>query len=92
MLNIILVLDRYCRQYSKRSSNWSVVKIKEAKKFEYMVQLKAHAFRTLITPGIKLTAGMPIGTDDPRLISATIAAVFPPPTQEIVERQKSRFN
>jgi hypothetical protein len=65
--------------------------LRERKQYRYMSSLLAKAVQLRIRDrvGMKKTVLAP---DDPRLIARHLAPMEPPPTQELVLQQKSRFD
>ena len=81
----------YRKVYNKRSKQWNVVPEREPKGYGYIVQLQRSILEGRIQDRHPVSRKRGLKPDDPRRISASIAAVPPPPTQELVSRHKSRF-
>ena len=90
MLNLQFAY-RYARKYSKRNKNWTVVPVKEPKKYKYIAELMKNALDALRNHKGPIPRVFPLEDDDPRKIKRTIAELSPPPTKDLVERKKSRF-
>lgn len=87
---VTFLFNRYHRVFNKKSGRWTVHAMRERKKYEYMSSLLCDAVKLRINDrvGMKKTVLAP---DDPRLIAKHLAPVEPPPTEELVLQQKSRF-
>ena len=75
--------------YSKSAKHWHAVPCKVPKKYKYLGEI-LDCIRDAMMK-VNLSSSIPLQEDDPRHIKPTIAPKTPPPTQELVEKRKSRF-
>ena len=65
--------------------------MKTEKTYNYVEDILRSILTIRLADKVGMCRPVMLSVDDPRRISATIAPVPPPPTQQIVEEQKSRF-
>lgn len=83
--------SRYRRVFQKKSSRWSVTPCKTLKEYAYIPQVIEKIVMKRLADEIGMNQRMIPEIDDTRRVSAHLAPVPPPPTQQIVESQRSRF-
>ena len=66
--------------------------MKTEKTYNYVEDILRSILTTRLADQVGMCRPVILSVDDPRRISATIAPVPPPPTQQILEEQKSRFS
>ena len=84
-------LCRYQRSFNKKSGRWSASSVKAEKKYNYIPEIMKRILAMRLEDGVGMNNRVVLEADDPRRISAVLAPIPPPPTQEIVKDQKSRF-
>ena len=82
---------RVSRKYNQRTKEWNSKVVKIKKNYEYMPMLTARIFRLRNEDGGAVARHVSLNVSDPALIAPTIAEKPPPPSKELFERQKSRF-
>ncbi|XP_065941156.1 uncharacterized protein [Magallana gigas] len=90
-LSNILSYLRYQRVFQKKSSRWSVTTCKEPKQYSYVPEMMRKIILKRLDDAIGMNQKMVIEQDDPRRVSSHLAPIPPPPTQQIVHEQRSRF-
>ena len=65
--------------------------MKTEKTYNYVEDILRSILTTRLADQVGMCRPVMLSVDDPRRISAAIAPVPPPPTQQIVEVQKSRI-
>lgn len=82
---------RYQRVFQKKSSRWSVTTCKEPKQYSYVPEMMRKIILKRLDDAIGMNQKMVLEQDDPRRVSSHLAPIPPPPTQQIVHEQRSRF-
>lgn len=82
---------RWQRSYNKKTARWSVHAVKEEKSYVYIKDLIKSIVCMRMEDRIGMNRRVVLEPDDPRRLSAHLAAIPPPPIHEIVANQKSRF-
>lgn len=90
-LSNILSYLRYQRVFQKKSSRWSVTTCKEPKQYSYVPEMMRKIILKRLDDAIGMNQEMVLEQDDPRRVSSHLAPIPPPPTQQIVHEQRSRF-
>lgn len=90
-LSNILSYLRYQRVFQKKSSRWSVTTCKEPKQYSYVTEMMRKIILKRLDDAIGMNQKMVLEQDDPRRVSSHLAPIPPPPTQQIVHEQRSRF-
>ena len=90
MIFCYLKYCRYHRVYSKRTRNWFVTPIKEAKTYSYIRNLQGKVIANRLAGEGPLQQKAVLGDDDPRTISRTLAGNSPPSTEELIGKHRSR--
>lgn len=80
----------YKRYYNKKSKNWSVYALKEAKTYAYIPELQKAILQSRIDSGRGLPRKVTLEEDDPERLGLVNTADAPPPTAELVARHLSR--
>lgn len=80
----------YKRYYNKKSKNWSVYAVKEAKTYAYIPELQRKILQKRIDSGRGLPRKVTLDEDDPEHLGLVNTAETPPPTAELVARHLSR--
>ena len=79
------------RKYNQRTKSWDSKVLKKSKDYAYVTLMVARVLNARLVDSRKVTRKIPLGDDDPRRISSTIAAVPPEESTEIHKRKVSRF-
>ena len=82
---------RYTRKYNKRTKTWTVKTLKETKGYEYIPMFLAKIFEQRDKDDGRIARHVSLDDADPTKIQSTIGAIPPPPTSELVQKTKSRF-
>ena len=84
---------RYHRKYNKSSSCWTLEKVKEGKRYNYIphTRIDRKSDYAVETGKTLLSENIILSTGNPQNISPTIAPLPPPATTDIVTAFKSRF-
>jgi hypothetical protein len=84
--------NRYQRRLNKKNGRWSANPVKTEKSYLCMTELLKKIVALRLEDRVGMAQNMVLGPDDPRRISVVLSPVPPPPpTQEIVSEQRSRF-
>jgi len=84
-------LVRYQRLFNKKSGRWSANPKKADKQYLYIPEIITKILKMRLDDGVGMNQPVVLDMNDPRRISAVLAPIPPPPTEEIVAKQKSRF-
>jgi hypothetical protein len=79
------------RKYSKRTKQWSAVKVLKPKMYQYIPDLIKKIFGKRASTDGGVNKKIVMLEDDPRRIASNISAIPPPSVQSLVESHKSRF-
>ena len=79
------------RAFSKKANRWTVVKVKEPKKYPHIPDLQAKIIDAVIADTGRMDRKYIMSDEDPRHIAPTIAPLAPIPTSELLEQHQSRF-
>uniref|UniRef100_A0A8W8M4P9 Uncharacterized protein n=1 Tax=Magallana gigas TaxID=29159 RepID=A0A8W8M4P9_MAGGI len=82
---------RLQRTYNKKSGRWSVYPVKERKKYDHVSILLQKVLEKQIADREGFHGQLKLEEDDQRRISKTIAPIIPPPSIQLAEEKKSRF-
>ena len=77
--------------YSKRSKNWRVEPVKEAKQYPHLGLLQADILRRRAEDRNPITRHIEVSPSNPVHLAPTMAMRMPPPTEELVKAELSRF-
>ena len=77
--------------YSKRSGNWRVELVKEAKQYPHLSLLQADILRRRAEDVDAITRNIDISPTNPVHLAPTIAMKRAPSTEELVKAKLSRF-
>ena len=77
--------------YSKRSGNWRVEPVKEAKQYPHFPLLQADILRRRAEDEDAITRKIEISSSNPVHLAPTIAMKRAPSTEELVKAKLSRF-
>ena len=77
--------------YSKRSGNWRVEPVKEAKQYPHFPLLQADILRRRAEDADAITRNIEISPTNPMHLAPTIAMKRAPSTEELVKTKLSRF-
>lgn len=91
-VNDVVIFFSYNRCYNKKSCRWSAFPLKEKKSYAHIKTLSKDAILMRLLERKGMHKPRPLEEDDPRRIAPHLAPVPPPPTQEIVQGLKSRFD
>ncbi|XP_076084720.1 uncharacterized protein LOC143055456 [Mytilus galloprovincialis] len=83
---------RLQRYYSKKGGRWTATEVKTPKQYIYIPELMKHIIMKRLSDAIGMSRRVILDPFDPRRLSATIAPVPPPPTQDLMAAKISRFN
>lgn len=83
---------RLQRYYSKKGGRWTVNEVKAQKKYPYISDLLRQILMKRLSDDIGMNRNVILEASDPRRLSATIAPIPPPPTQDLMAEKISRFN
>lgn len=83
---------RLQRYYSKKGGRWTATEVKTPKQYMYIPELMKHIIMKRLSDNIGMSRRVILDPLDPRRLSATIAPVPPPPTQDLMAAKISRFN
>ncbi|CAG2236263.1 unnamed protein product [Mytilus edulis] len=83
---------RLQRYYSKKGGRWTATEVKTPKQYIYIPELMKHIIMKRLSDDIGMSRRVILDPFDPRRLSATIAPVPPPPTQDLMAAKISRFN
>lgn len=82
---------RLQRTYNKKSGRWSVYPVKERKKYGHVFILLQKVLEKQVADREEFHGRLELEEDDQRRISKTIAPIIPPPSIQLAEEKKSRF-
>lgn len=82
---------RFQSRYNKNSGRFSVVPLKEPKRYEYLPELLKSVFLQRVTTPGSIDQHVSMAEDDPRRIHPRISMLPKPSRQELIQEQKSRF-
>jgi hypothetical protein len=77
--------------FNKKSGRWLLRPVKEQKSYSYSKDLMAGVLVRRVEDRTSMFKPVQLHDDDPRRISASIAPVPPPPTDQLRQEQKTRF-
>ena len=77
--------------YSKRSGKWRVEAVKEPKQYEYFALLQADILRRQAEDTEPVTRHIEVSPTNPIHLAPSITMKRPPPTEELVKAELSRF-
>ena len=77
--------------YSKRSGNWRVEPVKEAKQYPHFPVIQADILRRRVEDVDAITRNIEINPTNPIHLAPTIAMKRAPSTEELVKAKLSRF-
>lgn len=79
------------RKYNQRTKQWDLKILKAEKGYEYISVLMTRISHARMEDIDIVTRNVSLNDSDPRLLAATIAAIPPPPSTELIKR-RSRFS
>ena len=79
------------RKFSKRTNQWSAVKVLEPKSYKYIPNLLQRIFIKRASTKGGVNKKIDVLEEDPRRIAPNISAIPPPSIESLVESHKSRF-
>ena len=79
------------RKFSKRTKQWSAVKVLKPKGYSYIPRLLENIFGKRANTKGGVNTKIPMLEEDPRRIAANISAIPPPTVQSLMESHESRF-
>ncbi|XP_022339797.1 uncharacterized protein LOC111134747 [Crassostrea virginica] len=82
---------RLQRTYNKKSGRWTVYPVKEKKKYTHVISLFTRVLEKRVEDREGFYGRLELEEGDPRRISKTIAPTLPPPSAQLAEEKKSRF-
>jgi len=91
LINVIIYF-RWKRKFNKKSSRWAVQEVKAKKTYNHLRPLMRQILEMRMNDNIGMNQDMALEPEDPMRISRNIAAIPPPPTQQLGLNQRSRFS
>jgi hypothetical protein len=79
------------RKFSKRTKQWSAVKVLEPKAYNYIPNLLEKIFGKRASTKGGVNRKIAVLEEDPRRIAPNISAIPPPSVESLLEAHKSRF-
>lgn len=79
------------KRHSKKSGRWTVYPVKEKKKYTHVISLFTRVLEKRVEDREGFYGRLELEEGDPRRISKTIAPTLPPPSAQLAEEKKSRF-
>lgn len=71
---------------------WYYYPVKEGKRYPHIPQLMVEIVRKRLLDHIGMNRVMPLGPDDPRRLSVTLAPIPPPPTEKNCHRAEVKIS
>ena len=79
------------RKFSKRTKQWTAVKVLKAKEYAYIPKLLESIFGKRASTKGGVSQKISVLEEDPKRIAPNISAIPPPSVQSLMETHKSRF-